>query len=96
MSEKFPTALTRRISARFYVSEIVEYGNVSQIRVKMMPAYSEGQNKDYAKATPSGSFELNIDAELPAADFFRELLKQNREGNFTNVGIEMFAVKRGE
>lgn len=96
MSESVPTPLDRRISARFFVNQIVEHGNVNQITVKMTPAYSDGQNKDYAKATPSGSFDLNVDGDTVAAAFFREVLAQNRAGNMTNLGIEMFAVKRGE
>jgi hypothetical protein len=89
-------AMEHRISARFFVNQIIEHGNVTQITVKMTPAYSEGQNKDYAKATPSGSFELNVDSELLASDFFRGILHANRSGEPTNLGIEMFAVPRGE
>lgn len=30
----------------------------------------EGENADYAKATPSGNFSLNVDNETAAATFF--------------------------
>jgi len=59
--------MSQKVTARFYVTEITEFGNVDQCRVKLAPAYSEGQNQDWAKYTPSGAIELNIGADLPAA-----------------------------
>lgn len=86
MSDSIPD----RISARFFVQQIVEHGNFDQITVKMTPAYSQGQNKQWAMATPSGLIEMNIQSDLPAAQFFRSLLRDKEH----NVGVEFFVVDR--
>lgn len=81
-----------KVSARFYVSEITHYGNSDQSRVTLLPAYGDGQNADWAKYTPSGNIELNIGAELPAAQFFRDLLRDKGR----NIAVEFSVVDKGE
>jgi hypothetical protein len=37
----------------------------------MSAVYSQtGENADFAKATPCGNLDINIDAELPASNYF--------------------------
>lgn len=84
--------MSKKVTARFYVYQIVEYGNTEQMQVTLSPAYSEGQNKDWAKATPTGKIELSIGTDLPAAQFFRDLLRDNTQ----NVAVEFSVVPKGE
>jgi hypothetical protein len=79
-----------RISARFFLQQITEHGNVDQITVALSPAYSSGQNKDWAAATPSGRIELAIAGDRLAAEFFRSLLRDKDH----NIGVEFFIVDR--
>lgn len=80
------------ITARFFVASVLENGNWDGISVTLQPAYSEGQNKQWAEATPSGKIELSISDKMPAADFFRALLRDKEH----NVAVEFSVVKRGE
>jgi hypothetical protein len=53
---------------RFDAKTTFGYGG-SQI--KLSAVYSkEGENADFATATPSGNFEMHIADGVPAADFF--------------------------
>lgn len=92
MSYSDPTDEGPRITARFFVDSIVEHGRFDQISVTLMPAYSEGQNKEWAKATPSGKIELSVDSNLPAANFFRGLLRDKEK----NIAVEFYAVAKGD
>jgi len=87
-----PPVPPTRITARFFVQQIIEHGNFDQITVMLTPAYSEGQNKQWAVATPSGKIEMNIKSDLPAADFFRSFLRDKER----DVAVEFVAVKKGE
>jgi len=80
------------VSARFYVSEITDYGNTDQSRITLLPAYGEGQNKDWAKFTPSGKIELNITGGTAAEGFFRDLLRDKDH----NIAVEFTVVGKGE
>jgi len=80
------------ITARFYVAQLTEHGNVDQITVELNPAYSEGQNKAWAKATPSGKITLAIGSDLPAAEFFRSVLRDSEH----NVAVEFSIVEKNQ
>lgn len=84
--------MSSKVTARFYVSKITDYGNTDQCLVELAPAYSDGQNKDWAAYTPSGKIELSIGAGLPAAAFFRDLLRDKDR----NVAVEFSVVPKGE
>ena len=84
--------MTEKVTARFYVGSITSHGNFDQDTVTLLPAYSQGQNQQWAKATPSGKIELNVDSTLPAAEFFRNLLRDKDH----NVAIEFSVVDKGE
>lgn len=61
----------KTVRAKFQCTSITEdqYGNKT---AKMMAVYgSEGENADFTKATPSGSLEIQISGDVPAADFFK-------------------------
>lgn len=80
----------RIITARFYVAEIIDFGNVDQLRVTLQPAYGDGKNADWAKFTPSGKIELNITAGTAAEEFFRDLLRDKTR----DIAVEFSAVDR--
>jgi len=84
--------MSQKVTARFFVNQIVEYGNTDQCVVILTPAYGDGQNKDWAEYTPSGKIELSIGTKLSAAQFFRDLLRDNTR----NIAVEFSAVPRGE
>ncbi len=64
------------IKAKFRCSEITDsrFGisdHFTQRRVKFNAVYgTEGENRDYSKATPSGQLEMQIDKDTPAYDAF--------------------------
>lgn len=58
------------ISAKFKVSEIVESAGYQANRVRLVPDYAQGRNKDWAAATPSGVIEMYIGRETAAIDQF--------------------------
>jgi hypothetical protein len=84
--------MSTKVTARFYVESIKDFGNNDFCLVKLQPAYGGGQNADWAKYTPSGNIELNIGAELPAAQFFRDLLRDKGR----NIAVEFSVVDKGE
>jgi hypothetical protein len=84
--------MSRKVTARFYVHQITDFGNTDNINVVLQPAYSEGQNKDWAKYTPSGKIELSVHQDAAAADFFRELIHAKDK----NIAVEFSVVPRGE
>jgi hypothetical protein len=58
---------------RCSVLETTNYGPgcAPQLKVKLGAIYgTEGENKDFADATPSGECWMNINAGRPAAEFF--------------------------
>ena len=57
------------IKAKFKCSQVTKFE--VQKHVKLHPVTSkEGENADYAKATPGGNLELVISNETKAANFF--------------------------
>lgn len=55
------------VTAKFVVTSLVEYKDIGVVAVSMVPDYQDGRNKEWAKATPSGSISLTIDPEKTAA-----------------------------
>ena len=84
--------MSQKVTARFFVNQITDYGNSNYAAVTLVPAYQDGQNKEWASATPSGKIELNIGADLPAAKFFRDLLRDKDH----KVAVEFTVVDKGE
>jgi hypothetical protein len=64
-----------QITARFYVQEVTKRAQGYGL-VVLHPAYREGQNAAWAKATPSGKIELTVDQSLPAFDEFARALDE--------------------
>lgn len=55
--------------AKFQCLCVTNFSNQKQ--AKLSAVYGkEGENADFAKATPSGELSINIDKEVPAANFF--------------------------
>lgn len=84
--------MSSKVTARFYVQEIKDFGNSDYSQVVLTPAYGDGQNKDWAKYTPSGRIEMNIGTDLPAMQFFRDLLRDKDH----NIAVEFSVVDKGE
>lgn len=82
--------MSEKVTARFYVSQITDFGNVDQCRVELVPAYGDGNNKDWAKYTPSGKVELNITSGTAAESFFRDLLRDKDH----DIAIEFSVVDK--
>jgi hypothetical protein len=77
------------ISARFYISEITRFGNFNGGKVKLNPAYANGANKDWAQATPSGSIELNVNADKTTAlDEFTRIMDAKQDVAITFEAID--------
>lgn len=59
----------RTVRAKFQCNSIEEtvYGKTA----KLTAIYgTEGENKDFTSSTPSGSIEIMISGDVPAANFF--------------------------
>lgn len=57
------------VKAKFVCNSVenYQYGK----RAKLSAVYGkEGENYDFAKATPSGQLEIQIDNDVPASTFF--------------------------
>lgn len=60
---------TGTVKAKFKCNSVenFEYGK----RAKLSAVYgTEGENKDFTTATPSGQLEISISKDVPAAEFF--------------------------
>ena len=58
-----------KVKAKFKCMSVTDFGAYKQ--AQMSAVYSrEGENADFAKATPYGDLKINIDSEVPASDFF--------------------------
>lgn len=58
------------VTAKFKVSEIVDSAGYQASRVRLVPDYAQGRNKDWAAATPAGVFEMYIGNETAAIKEF--------------------------
>jgi hypothetical protein len=55
------------VSAKFKVTNCIPMGDKDEPwahEILMTPDYSEGANKEWAEATPSGSFRMTVKNEL--------------------------------
>lgn len=58
-----------KVRAKFTCNSVEHYQYSK--RAKFSAIYgTEGENKDFAKATPSGILEIYIDGGVPASNFF--------------------------
>lgn len=59
----------QRVKAKFVCNSITDFGYNKQ--AKLTAVYGkEGENADYAAATPTGTIEISIDKDRPASAFF--------------------------
>lgn len=58
------------VIVKFKVNAITDYGGSKSVSASAIYG-KEGENADFAKATPSGTFQMNIDNSTKAADFFK-------------------------
>jgi hypothetical protein len=60
------------VTAKFKVSEVVNGAGYQSSRVRLVPDYAQGRNKDWAAATPAGVFELYIGNDTAAIKEFTQ------------------------
>lgn len=71
------------ITARFYVAEMTRRAyDPSHVTVRLQPAYKDGRNAAWTKATPSGSIELQVN-NPDAAAWFAERFDARRDLHIT-------------
>lgn len=59
------------VKAKFQCNGVIPQS--SGVTVNFHAVYGEGkENKEWAKSTPSGSLQMVINPELPAAEFFKQ------------------------
>jgi hypothetical protein len=58
-----------KIRAKFFCTSITDNGYNKSASLQAVYG-KEGENADFAKATPSGSLTIAIDKDTKAADFF--------------------------
>ncbi len=62
-----------KVRAKFQCGSIVPGFAEGSKSISLYAVYSsEGENADYAKATPSGNLQIYIDASTPAVNFFEQ------------------------
>ena len=62
--------MSQKVRAKFHCNSVESYqfGKTA----KLTAVYGkEGENHDFAKATPSGKIEIGIDDDVPASLFFK-------------------------
>lgn len=59
------------VKAKFTCSWVAENGRFKTAYFHAVYS-TEGENADFAKATPGGNLSINIDSEVPASDFFEQ------------------------
>lgn len=55
--------------AKFRCNAVTDFGTQKQAQLNAVYG-KEGENADFAKATPFGDLKINIDAGVPASNFF--------------------------
>ena len=74
--------MSMTVRAKFHCNSIESY--IHGTRAKLTAVYGkEGENHDFAKATPSGIVEISIDEDVPASTFFKP--GEEYYLDFTNV-----------
>ena len=58
-----------KVIAKFKCDAVTDYGHRHEASLYAVYG-TEGENKDFAKATPSGTLKIGIDKDVPASDFF--------------------------
>lgn len=59
-----------RVKAKFVCNSVLNFQHGAK-QPRFSAVYGkEGENADFAKATPQGSIEMTVDADVPAADYF--------------------------
>lgn len=58
------------VKAKFKCNSVTDFGGVKQ--AQMSAVYGkEGENADFAHATPYGELKINIDSGVPANSYFQ-------------------------
>lgn len=57
------------MKAKFRCNSITDFGTHKQVNFSAVHS-AQGENVDFAKATPYGELKMNIDSDAPASNFF--------------------------
>ena len=57
------------VRAKFRCQSVTDYGVQKEANFSAVYS-SQGENADFAKATPYGELKIRIDSEVPASQFF--------------------------
>lgn len=58
------------VKAKFRCNSVTDYGSAKEAKLSAVYS-SQGENADFAKATPSGDLTIRIDAGVPASELFQ-------------------------
>ena len=61
--------MSKQVRAKFFCNSIEETTWDKKVKMNAVTG-SEGENKDFNDATPSGELVISIHGEVPAANFF--------------------------
>jgi len=59
----------KKVRAKFQCNAITDYGTTKVAQLGAVYG-TEGENKDFTDATPSGDLSISIDKGTPACEFF--------------------------
>jgi hypothetical protein len=59
----------KTVRAKFRCTSVQDFGWNKTANFSAVAA-NQGENADFAKATPSGQLSINIDGDVPASQFF--------------------------
>lgn len=62
--------MSQKIRAKFKCNSITDNGYNKSANLTAIYG-DNGENADFAKATPSGSLQISIDKDTPASEFFQ-------------------------
>lgn len=57
------------VRAKFHCNSIQDLGSCVSVKLSAVTS-TDGDNKDFTQYTPSGDFQISIDKEAAAAEFF--------------------------
>lgn len=61
-----------KVVAKFQCNAVIPFGEDTKIAHLDAVYGTEGENADFASATPSGHLQIMIDKSTPAVDYFKQ------------------------
>lgn len=77
------------VKARFWVSQIIKFGSVKNIAVKLNAVTRKTEdNVDWAKYSPAGEINVTVTEDTPAQAWFEDRLGKDVAITFDDVPSE--------